>query len=246
MLLLGHRAGDDDRLAAFEAGPGQIEHVGRLHVGERPEHLLKLGQIHEAGEAAAGTQRCAVGGDFHGVDHLAEGGRPPVEMLDAAAFQPLGVEEALHRVHLDHRVADRRAGGEGHAVAGMPAVEIPGFHVKVEGAFAAAGLDARHAVHLGRRLQVLEEMRLVDEDMVNSKLVEHQPIVLLVLGEEVLEPFLAGCLLFFNGLDDVAVSARAVGAGGADEQLVVFRDLLAQELFLVVARHADALEASCG
>ena len=41
---------------------------------------------------------------------------------------------------------------------------------------------------------------------------------------------------------------RAVGiaAGAVAEQLVVFGDLLAQELLLVVARHADPLEASCG
>ena len=104
-----------------------------------------------------GRSDCAVGRDFHGVDHFAEGGGPGVEMLDAAALQPLGVEEALHRVHLDHRVGDRRAGGEGDAVAGVLLVQVAGFHVEVEGPLAAAGLDAGDAVHLGRRLQVLED-----------------------------------------------------------------------------------------
>ena len=78
VLLLGHRAGDDDGLAAFQAGPGQVEHLGRLHVGEGPEHLLEFGQVGEAGEAAARPKRCAVRGDFHRVDHFAEGGRPGV------------------------------------------------------------------------------------------------------------------------------------------------------------------------
>ena len=83
VLLLGHRAGDDDGLAAFQARPGQVEHLGRLHVGEGPEHLLEFRQVGEAGEAAARPQACAVGRDFHGVDDFAEGGRPGVEMLDA-------------------------------------------------------------------------------------------------------------------------------------------------------------------
>ena len=76
--------------------------------------------------------------------------------------EPLGIEVALHRVHLDHGVADRRAGGEGDAVAGVLLVQVAGLHVQVEGALAAAGLDAGDALHLGRRLQVLEVMGFVN------------------------------------------------------------------------------------
>ena len=104
-------------------------------------------------------------------------------------LQPLGVEEALHRVHLDHRVADRRAGGKGHAVAGVLLVQVAGLHVHVEGPLAAAGLDAGDALHLGRRLQVLEIMGLVDEDVIDAEFVEHQPVILLVLGEQVFQAF---------------------------------------------------------
>ena len=47
--------------------------------------------------------------------------------------------------------------------AGVLLVEVAGLHVHVEGAFAAAGLDAGDALHLGRRLQVLEaHVLLVD------------------------------------------------------------------------------------
>ena len=106
-------------------------------------------------------------------------------------LQPLRVEEALHRVHLDHRVGDRRAGGEGDAVAGVLLAQVAGLHVEVEGPLAAAGLDAGDALHLGRRFQVLEVMRLVDEDVIDAQLVEHQPVVLLVLGQQVFQPLLA-------------------------------------------------------
>ena len=160
--------------------------------------------------------------------------------------QPLGVEEPLHRVHLDHRVGDRRAGGKRHAVAGVLLVQVAGFHVEVEGTLAAAGLDAGDALHLGRRLQVLEVMRLVDEDVIDAKFVEHQPVILLVLGQQVFQPLFALGLLLFDGLDEVAAVRVVVRAGAVDQQLVVFLDLLAQELLLVLARHADALEADCG
>ena len=55
-LLLGHRAGDDGGLAAFQARPRQVEHLGRLHVGEGAEHLLQFRQVGEPGEAAARPQ----------------------------------------------------------------------------------------------------------------------------------------------------------------------------------------------
>ena len=194
-------------LPPSSVGPGQVEHLRRLHVGERPEHLLQFGQVDEAGEAAAGPAASAPSGEISmRVDHLAEGGGPAVEMLDAAALQPLRVEEALHRVELDHRVGNRRAGGEGHAVAGMLLAQVAGFHVEVEGPLAAAGLDAGDALHLGRRLQVLEIMGLVDEDVIDAQLVEHQPVILLVLGEQVFQPLLAAGLLLLDGLDDVAAA----------------------------------------
>ena len=128
-------------------------------------------------------------------------------MLDAAALKPFRVEEALHRVQLDHRVGNRRAGGEGHAVAGVLLAQIAGLHVEVERPLAAAGLDAGDAVHLGRRFQVLEIMGLVDEEVIDAELVEDQPVVLLVLGQQVLEPLLAAGLLLLDRLDDVAVAA---------------------------------------
>src|SRR5271166_2728930 len=245
-LPVRHRAGDDDRLAGLQLSPGQVEHLGGLHVGEGHEHLLQFREIHEAGEAAARAQGRAVGGYLHGLDHLAEGGRPGVEMLDAPAFQAVGVEEALHRVHLDHGVADRRAGGERHAVAGVLAVQVAGFHQQVEGALAAAGLDAGDAFHLGGGFEIFEVIRLVNEDMIDAQLVEHQAVVLLVLGSQVFQPLLAAGLLLLDRLRQVAAAAGAVGAGGVLKELVVLLDLPAQEIRLVIAAHADALEAAVG
>ena len=244
MLFLGHRAGDDDGLAALQARTRQVEHLGRLHVGEGPEHLLEFRQVGEAGEPASRPQSRPVRGDFHRVDDFAEGGRPGVEMLQATALEPLGVEESLHRVHFHHGVGDRRPGGERHAVAGMLLAEVTRLHVDVEGPLGAAGLNAGDAVHLGRRLQVLEIMRLVDEDVIDAQFVEHQAVVLLVLGQQVFEAFFPGGLLLLDGLDEIAVGSLC--ARMFAEQFVVFGDLLQEKLLLVIPRHADPLETAVG
>ena len=69
-----------------------------------------------------------------------------------------------------------------HAMAGMLLMQVARLHQEVEGALAAAGLDAGHALHLGRRLQVLDS-RLVHEDVIDAELVEDQAVVLLLLGQ---------------------------------------------------------------
>ena len=65
----------------------------------------------------------------------------------------------------------------------MLLAEVTRLHVHVEGPLGAAGLNAGDAVHLGRRLQVLEIMGLVDEDVIDAQFVEHQTVILLVFGQ---------------------------------------------------------------
>ena len=50
-------------------------------------------------------------------------------------------------------------------------------------------------------------MRLVHRQVVDAQLVEHQPVILLVLGQQVLEPRLAVGFLLLNRFDDVAAGA---------------------------------------
>ena len=124
-------------LPPFSFGRGRFSMSARLHVGKGAEHHQQFGQVDELGKAAAGFQRLAVGRNLHRLDHFPEGGRPGVEMIQPTAFEAGGVEVALHRVHLDHAVGNRRAGGAGDAVAGMQLVEIAAFHVEVEGPLAS-------------------------------------------------------------------------------------------------------------
>ena len=136
-------------LSPARRGRGRCEHRGGLHIRIAAEHLLQFRQVGELGKAAAGPQAGAVWGQFHGVHHLAEGRGPGVEVGEAAGLQARGIEEALHRIHFHHRITDGGAGGEGHAMAGVLLMQVLGFHVQVEGAFTAPGLDAGHPFHLG-------------------------------------------------------------------------------------------------
>jgi hypothetical protein len=76
--------------------------------------------------------------------------------------------------------------------------------------------------------------------MIDAQLVEHQPVVLFLLGQQIFQPLLAAGLALLDRLDDVAGRARAVGAGGVEKELVVFLDLLAEEFLLVVATGRSA------
>ena len=154
-------------------------------------------------------------------------------MFQPPASQSFGIEETLHSIHFDHRVADGRAGGERHSMPGVLLVEVSGFHIHVEGPLRTAGLDARNSLHLGRCLQVLEIMGLVDEGVIDSQFIEHQPVIFLFFGEEVLEAFRPCGLLLLDGLDEIAVGSP-LGTSMFAEQLVIFGDLLQQELFLIV------------
>jgi hypothetical protein len=50
VLLFGHRAGNDDSLTALQAGSGQIQHLGGLHVGESGILVTVGSRVGEDGE----------------------------------------------------------------------------------------------------------------------------------------------------------------------------------------------------
>jgi hypothetical protein len=69
----------------------------------------------------------------------------------------------------------------------MPGLEVAGLHQEVESAFRTLGLDAGDPVHLGRRGEILEIVRLVDKELVHAKVIEYEPVVLLIPGRQLLQ-----------------------------------------------------------
>ena len=65
--------------------------------------------------------------------------------------------------------------------------------------------------------EILEIMRLVDKDLVHAKVVEYEPVVLLVPGRQLLQLVLERRKALFERLDDVP--ALILGGFGLDQKL---------------------------
>ena len=72
--------------------------------------------------------------------------------------------------------------------------------------------------------------------MIDAELVEHQPVIFLILSKQLLEPFDAAGFLLFDGFDQVAVLAAGLRGGVVEQQLVIFVDLVEDEFFLQVTK----------
>ena len=90
---------------------GQLQVCGGHHVAEAVEHAEQLGHVRELGESRPWLEAGAGDVDLHVGDDLAEGRRPLVEVVDAGAGHAVGVEVALHDVHLGDAVGDRGCSG---------------------------------------------------------------------------------------------------------------------------------------
>ena len=143
------------RLASFNVGPGQLQHVGGLHVGERAEHRQQLGQVHKFRKPRMHPVARAVRCQFEHRHWLAEVRGPGIEMLDAGGFKHLRCEVALQRVHLGHGVGYRSAGGKHHAAPAVALAQISGLDKHIERAIALGVGQAGDAVHLGDEAQIL-------------------------------------------------------------------------------------------
>jgi hypothetical protein len=64
----------DDRLAGFQFGPGQLQHVGGLDIGHGAEHGQQFRHIDEAGEAGIPAVAAAIGRELQGGDGFGEAG----------------------------------------------------------------------------------------------------------------------------------------------------------------------------
>ena len=114
-------------------------------------------------------------------------------------------------------------------------MQVASLHVQVEGPLAAAGLDAGNPFHLGGGLQVLEVLGFVDEYVIDAEFVEHQAVILLVLGEQLFQPLLAAGLLLLDRLDQIRVAHESRRHCALSRSNWSYSSICSlQELFLVV------------
>ncbi len=97
--------------------------------------------------------------------------------------------------------------------------------------------------HLRDIEEILEIVRLIDEETVNAQLLEIQRVVLLLLGgkklESGFEPKL-GLLQLFHELGKTSVATLL------KNQILQFVELLLQQILLSLTRHRNALETGMG
>ncbi len=103
-------------------------------------------------------------------------------MLELIAPQRAHLQVALHREHLRHRVGNRRAGREDHATAFVLRLDVLNLEEHIECALGSGLRQTGNARHLRDVEEILELVRLVDEEPVDAKFLEGQRVVLLVVG----------------------------------------------------------------
>jgi hypothetical protein len=159
-----------------QGGYGQVEVRGGLDVGEHVPHAEHLGHVAEPGEPALDPEAVpALRGQLHLGDHLPERRRPRVEHRDAGRIQQVGPQVALHDVGLGDRVGDRRGGGEGDHPRPVTAPQVVDLHVQVGGPH---GPVDGGVGDVGRGVQVLVPVRLVDAEVVHPGRLERDARVL--------------------------------------------------------------------
>ena len=160
-------------------------------------------------------------------------------MLELIPSQRGHLQVTLHGEHLGHRVGNRRAGREDHAPTFVPLLNVLHFQKKIERTLGCRLQQTGDAGHLGDVEQILELVRLINEEPVNPEFLEGQRVVLLVLGGERFEfrgqPF-------FHPLQFRHEPRAAVALLLADG-FFDFVNLPVNELATRLDRHGDFLEA---
>src|SRR6266545_4106288 len=108
-------------------------------------------------------------------------------MLERISTQRVHLKVALHREHLGHRVGNWCAGGEDNTASFVSGLYVLDLEKEVECALGGGLRQTGNARHLCHVEQVLEPLRLVDEEAVDSEFFECERVVLLAVRGECFE-----------------------------------------------------------
>ena len=149
----------------------RVDLILHRNVGEL---FVKLGhgmKVDHARHDAAGLQGLG-GGVFKAGFGLHEGSRPSVEVGKPHRGQCVAGHILHKAVDFDQRVGDRRAGQEGHAPCRLH-LDRAHLHIEVEGLLRSiAGVHAHDLVGSGLVFEVLELVRLVDGQKIDTHVLE--------------------------------------------------------------------------
>ena len=132
-------------------------------------------------------------------------------MLEMMTAQRVHLQVTLHCEHFGHRVGDRRAGRKDHPAAPVLFLDVLHLEEHVEGPLRRRLRQPGHPGHLGNIKQILEGLRLIDEQPVNAKFFKREGIILPMLRPERLDPALQALLRAFQFLDNPGAGRRPAG-----------------------------------
>ncbi len=227
---------DKPTATALDAGQLQVtaQVVLQHHVGDGAEHVDQFGDVDELREAfdrlvIAGGLQLQLGA------RVAKGAGPRVELVDAAIPQQPLVLVAYKREHFAHRVGDRRSRSLDQRAARIDGLDEAAFYVEVPGALRTIRVHALQRRPVGRKCQLPEFLRLIDDDLIDAELLDSQHVITALAERfQLLGQFL---LHRFEPL-----AGDAIVAIGAGNQVLEARDLRLDHLLLKGGRDGNKLE----
>src|ERR1700726_3444860 len=105
-------------------------------------------------------------------------------MLERIATQRIHLKIALHREHLGHRVRDRRARSEDDTASLVARLNVLDLEKQIECTLRGGLWQTGNARHLCYVEQILEPLRLIDEEAVDSEFFECERVVFLFFGRK--------------------------------------------------------------
>src|SRR6266508_4027767 len=160
-------------------------------------------------------------------------------MLKRSATQRVHLKVALHREHLGHRVGNWCTGGEDNTASFISGLYVLDFEKEIECALGGGLWQTGNSAHLCDVEQILEPLRLIDEEPIDSEFFECERVVFLAIGGERFELCSKSLL---HALQLFHESRAAIGTLLANGDFD-FIDLCCDEISTRVQRDRDFFEA---
>ena len=188
-LLLRCRCLIDDNLCGRDDDI-TAQHIGSPHIGKRLEARHEFRQIAEIREPLFELIAAPFGLQLHADGNICKRRSPRIEALKPEFLQAIRSKIALHGVDFRHGVGDRRPGRKDQPFIARNLIDILRLHVEIPCLLHMVGrADAGNAGVTGHHLEILELVRLINDEFIYTKLLK---------GNHVIHPFAVLLLEFFQ------------------------------------------------
>ena len=165
LLILG-RMHDHGFIVRFR--PGQIQLIRRLDIRDFREQLHQFGKIEKLCEPSTGAIASTFRSKLDRRCGLPKRGSPAIELTEGLLLQRSVLQITLHGVQFRHGIAHRRTGRKHNPASAGHFIHVPALQEHITGLLRFRGRQAGHVPHLGEQEQILESMRFIHVQPVNT------------------------------------------------------------------------------